>query len=156
MWHNLKGNKFISPWILLFKLNYLDLLIIRTCFSRLSFSQILINHNLCPQQNFFSFKLIDETLLQTEFVSQQSTNLYAFHALTNTMHFTGLSLAPICSVADRHFTEAWFPCCCICCICCVCCVCCTKKIHRTDTTLWKPPVQMLNTTETTDTTCWTR
>ena len=25
-----------------------------------------------------------------------------------------------------------------------------KKIHRTDITLWKPPVQMLNTKETTD------
>ena len=32
----------------------------------------------------------------------------------------------------------------------------TKKIHRTDITLWKPPVQMLNTKETTDTTCCTR
>ena len=31
-----------------------------------------------------------------------------------------------------------------------------KKIDRTDTTLWKPPVQMLNTKETTDTTCCTR
>ena len=27
-----------------------------------------------------------------------------------------------------------------------------KKIHRTDITLWKPPVQMLNTKEMTDTT----
>ena len=32
----------------------------------------------------------------------------------------------------------------------------TKKIHRTDITLWKPPVQMLNTKETTNTTCCTR
>jgi len=36
------------------------------------------------------------------------------------------------------------------------CICRTKKIHRTDTTLWKPPVQLLNTKETTDTTCCTR
>ena len=35
-------------------------------------------------------------------------------------------------------------------------VCRTKKIHRTETTLWKPPVQMLNTTEMRDTTCCTR
>ena len=39
---------------------------------------------------------------------------------------------------------------------CICRVCRTKNIHRTDTTLWKPPVQMLNTKETTDTTCCTR
>ena len=32
----------------------------------------------------------------------------------------------------------------------------TKKIHRTDITLWKPPVQMLNTKEATNTTCCTR
>ena len=38
--------------------------------------------------------------------------------------------------------KAWFP------YRCICRVCRTKKIHRTDTTLWKPPVQMLNTTET--------
>ena len=38
----------------------------------------------------------------------------------------------------------------------ICRVCRTKKIHRTDITLWKPPVQMLNTKETTDTTCCTR
>ena len=31
-----------------------------------------------------------------------------------------------------------------------------KKIHRTDITLWKPPVQMLNTKEMTYTTCCTR
>ena len=46
--------------------------------------------------------------------------------------------------------KAWFP------YRCICRVCRTKKIHRTDTTLWKPPVQMLNTTETSDTTCCTR
>ena len=40
--------------------------------------------------------------------------------------------------------RAWFP---------YRCICRTKEIHRTDTTLWKPPVQMLNTKETTDTTC---
>ena len=40
--------------------------------------------------------------------------------------------------------KAWFP---------YRCICRTKKIHRTDTTLWKPPVQMLNAKETTDTTC---
>ena len=45
--------------------------------------------------------------------------------------------------------KAWFP------YSCICRVCRTKKIHRTDTTLWKPPVQMLNTTETRDTTCCT-
>ena len=39
---------------------------------------------------------------------------------------------------------------------CICRICRTKKIHRTDITLWKPPVQMLNTKETTDTTCCTR
>ena len=31
-----------------------------------------------------------------------------------------------------------------------------EKIHRTDITLWKPPVQMLNTKETTGTTCCSR
>ena len=31
-----------------------------------------------------------------------------------------------------------------------------KKIHRTATILWKPPVQMLNTKETADTTFCTR
>ena len=46
--------------------------------------------------------------------------------------------------------EAWFP------YRCICRICRTKKIHRTDKTLWKPPVQMLNTKETTDTTCCTR
>ena len=50
----------------------------------------------------------------------------------------------------RVFSKAWFP------YRCICRVCRTKKIHRTDTTLWKPPVQMLNTKETTDTTCCTR
>ena len=45
--------------------------------------------------------------------------------------------------------KAWFPYR-------ICRVCRTKKIHRTDITLWKPPVQMLNTKETTDTTCCTR
>ena len=44
--------------------------------------------------------------------------------------------------------KAWFP------YRCICRVCRTKKIHRTDTALWKPPVQMLNTKETTDTTIW--
>ena len=39
---------------------------------------------------------------------------------------------------------------------CICRVCRTKKIHRTDITLWKPPVQMLNTKETTDSTCCRR
>ena len=47
-------------------------------------------------------------------------------------------------------TKAWFP------HRCICRICRTKKIHRTDTTLWKPPVQMLNAKETTDTTCCTR
>ena len=46
--------------------------------------------------------------------------------------------------------KAWFP------YRCICRVCSTKKIHRTDITLWKPPVQMLNTKETTDTTRCTR
>ena len=32
----------------------------------------------------------------------------------------------------------------------------SKKILRTDKTLWKPPVQMLNTKEMTDTTFCTR
>ena len=45
---------------------------------------------------------------------------------------------------------AWFP------YGCICRVCRTKKIHRTDITLWKPPVQMLNTKETTYTTFCTR
>ena len=45
--------------------------------------------------------------------------------------------------------KAWFP------YRCICRVRRTKKIHRTDITLWKPPVQMLNTKETTDTTCRT-
>ena len=51
---------------------------------------------------------------------------------------------------------AWFPYRCIRCICRICRVCRTKKIHRTDKSLWKPPVQMLNTKEMTDTTCCTR
>ena len=49
--------------------------------------------------------------------------------------------------------KAWFP---YRCICRICRVCRTKKIHRTDITLWKPPVQMLNRKETTDTTFCTR
>ena len=52
---------------------------------------------------------------------------------------------------DSH--NAWFP---YRYICRICCVCRTKKNHKTDTTLWKPPVQMLNKKETTDTTCCTR
>jgi len=31
-----------------------------------------------------------------------------------------------------------------------------KFIGQTDTTFWKPPIQLLNTTETTDTTCCTK
>ena len=54
---------------------------------------------------------------------------------------------------DIVVLKAWFP---YRCICRICRVCRTKKIHRTDITLWKPPVQMLNTKETTDTTCCTR
>ena len=46
--------------------------------------------------------------------------------------------------------KAWFP------YRCICRVCRTKKIHRTATTLWKPPVQMLNTKETVDATFCTR
>ena len=46
--------------------------------------------------------------------------------------------------------KAWFP------YRCICRVSRTKKIHRTDITLWKPPVQILNTKEMTDTTCCTR
>ena len=46
--------------------------------------------------------------------------------------------------------KAWFP------YSCICRVCRSKKIHRTTTTLRKPPIQMLNTKETTDTTCCTR
>ena len=53
----------------------------------------------------------------------------------------------------RTSLKAWFP---YGCICRICRVCRTKKIHRTDITLWKPPVQMLNTKETTDTTFCTR
>ena len=45
--------------------------------------------------------------------------------------------------------KAWFP---YRFICRICRVCRTKKIHKTATILWKPPVQMLNTKETTDTT----
>ena len=48
--------------------------------------------------------------------------------------------------------KAWFP---YRCICRICRVSRKKKIHRTDITLWKPPVQMLNTKEMTDTTCCT-
>ena len=47
-------------------------------------------------------------------------------------------------------SKAWFP------YRCICRVCRTKKIHRTDITSWKPPIQMLNTKETTDSTCCTR
>ena len=47
----------------------------------------------------------------------------------------------------KTYTKAWFP---------YRCICRTKKDHGTDTTLWKPPVQMLNTKETTDRTCCTR
>ena len=63
----------------------------------------------------------------------------------------------VCQMSMWNFNiwafKAWFPCRCICRICRVSR---TKKIHRTDITLWKPPVQMLNTKETTDTTCCTR
>ena len=52
-----------------------------------------------------------------------------------------------------YHIKAWFP---YRCICRICRVCRTKKVHRTATTLWKPPVQMLNTKETTDTTFCTR
>ena len=57
------------------------------------------------------------------------------------------------SVVVSVAPKAWFP---YRCICRICRVCRTKKIHRTDITLWKPPVQMLNTKETTDTTFCTR
>ena len=57
------------------------------------------------------------------------------------------------SQLPRLFTKAWFP---YRCICRICRVCRTKKINRTDITLWKPPVQMLNTKETTYTTFCTR
>ena len=53
----------------------------------------------------------------------------------------------VLSSCTGGFHKAWFP---------YRCICRTKKIHRTDTTLWKPPVQMLNTKETTDTTFCTR
>ena len=49
--------------------------------------------------------------------------------------------------------KAWFP---HRCICRICRVSRTKKIHRKDITLWKPPVQMLNTKEMTDITCRAR
>ena len=55
-------------------------------------------------------------------------------------------------VLQRVGPKAWFP---YRCICRICRVCRTKKIHRTDITLWKPPVRMLNTKETTYTTCCT-
>ena len=55
-----------------------------------------------------------------------------------------------CRVNRAYIYKAWFP------YRCICRVCRTKKIHRTATTLWKPPVQMLNSKETTDTTCCTR
>ena len=63
-----------------------------------------------------------------------------------------LSNMQICRVllpASSWLLEAWFP---YRCICRICRVCHTKKIHWTDITLWKPPVQMLNRKETTDTT----
>ena len=47
-------------------------------------------------------------------------------------------------------TKPWFP------YRCICRISRTKKIHRTDITLWKPPVQMLNTKEMADTTFCTR
>ena len=50
----------------------------------------------------------------------------------------------------HFYCIAWFP---YRCICRICRVCRMKKIHGTDITLWKPPVQILNTKETTDTTC---
>ena len=52
------------------------------------------------------FKLCDETPVQTEFVWLQSTNLYAFGDMTNTVHFTELSLAQICSIAEGNSTRA--------------------------------------------------
>ena len=52
--------------------------------------------------------------------------------------------------ASGLYFKAWFP------YRCICHICRTKKIHRTDTTLWKSPVQMLNTKETTYTTSCTR
>ena len=57
------------------------------------------------------------------------------------------------SLFDLEPVKAWFP---YRCICRIGRVCRTKKNHRTDTTLWKSPVQMLNAKETTDTTCCTR
>ena len=50
-------------------------------------------------------------------------------------------------------TKAWFS---YRCICRICRVSRSKKNHRADITLWKPPVQMLNTKEMTDTTFCTR
>ena len=64
-------------------LDYPDFSIIRTWFSGPSFSWILLTHILCPQQNFFSFKLCDETPVQTEFVSLQSIHLNMFRAHTH-------------------------------------------------------------------------
>ena len=45
-----------------------------------------------------------------------------------------------------YVRKAWFP---YRSICRICRVCSTKKIHRRSTTLWKPPVQLLNTIEMT-------
>ena len=58
-----------------------------------------------------------------------------------------------CNMVASIQRKAWFP---YRCICRICRVCRTKKIHRTDITLWKPPVQILDTKETTHTTFCTR
>ena len=58
-----------------------------------------------------------------------------------------------CMTIEFKLSKAWFP---YRCICRICRVSRTKKIHRTAKTLWKPPLQMLNTKEMTDTTFCTR
>ena len=64
-------------------------------------------------------------------------------------HYPGLETKKNIKEILHIYTKTWFP------YRCICRICRTKKIHRTDITLWKPPVQMLNTKETTDTPCCT-
>ena len=75
-----------------------------------------------------------------------SLQLHAVFPSENTIVALLLGLKSLAVAWIIREFKAWFP------YRCICRVCRTKKIHRTDTSLWKPPVQMLNAKETTDTT----
>ena len=64
---------------------------------------IIISHILCLQQTFF-FEIMWWTLVQTEFGLLPITNLYAFHAITNTVE--KFHWAQIFFIAKGNFTSS--------------------------------------------------